>query len=121
MKTTFLLAAIFLVGPVAVSAHDAKGPNGGQMTEAGSYHIEMVMKSDAVDVFISDTNEKPIASSGFKGIAILLVEGRSQRIVLEPADASRLTGKAPALPSSQPKGVVQLTVPDGTTVQAKFN
>ena len=94
---------------------------GGRITEAGAYHVEMVVKSDTVDVFISDEGEKPVAASGFKGTAILVAGGKSQRVVLTPVDGVRLSGSASAVLPNQPKGVVQLTAPDGKTIQAKFD
>ncbi len=120
MKVKYALIATLLTASFAAQAHDAKGPNGGQITDAGPYHIEMVAKASVVDVFISDTKDKPVPTSGFKGTAILVVDGKSQRIVLESAD-SRLTGKAATALPNQPKGVVQLTAPDGKTAQGKFN
>lgn len=105
----------------AAWAHEAKGKHGGRISDAGSYHVEMVVKSDTVDVFISDASEKPVAISGFKGTAILVVDGKSQRIVLAPVDGARLSGGATAALPSQPKGVLQLTGPDGKTIQAKFD
>lgn len=105
----------------AAWAHDTKGKNGGRVTDAGPYHVEMVVKSDTLDVFISDANEKPVASSGFKGLAILVAGGKSQRIVLAPVDGTRLSGTATAALPNQPKGVVQLTGPDGKTSQARFD
>jgi hypothetical protein len=90
------------------------------MVDAGAYHVEMVVKPDAVDVFISDQSETPVAASGFKGTAILVAGGKSQRVVLAPVDGTKLSGNATALPE-QPKAVVQLTAPDGKTIQAKFD
>jgi hypothetical protein len=121
MKAKLLLIAALLTGSFSSFAHESIGPNGGRITDAGPYHIEMVAKSSIVDVFISDANDKPVPSSGFKGTAILVVEGKSQRVVLEPVDSARLTGNAAAALPSQPKGVVQLTAPDGKTAQGKFN
>lgn len=120
MYARWLLIAALLAAAGSAWAHDTKGKNGGRITDAGAYHVEMVVKSDTVDVFISDQSEKPVAASGFKGTAILLAGGKSQRVVLAPADGVRLSGSATALPN-QPKGVVQLTGPDGKTVQAKFD
>lgn len=117
----YLLIAMFLAVSASGFAHETKGPNGGRMTDAGAYHIEMVAKSDVLDVFISDANEKPIPASGFKGVAILIVEGKSQRIALEPVGTARLSGKVASALPDQPKGVVQLTAPDGKTSQGKFN
>ena len=74
-----------------------------------------------IDVFISDESEKSVAASGFKGTAILVAGGKSQRIVLAPVDGTRLSGSATAALPEKPKGVVQLTGPDGKTIQAKFD
>jgi len=41
--------------------------------------------------------------------------------VLTPVDGVRLSGNATAALPNQPKGVVQLTAPDGKTAQAKFD
>lgn len=102
-------------------AHDAKGPNGGQLTDAGKYHVELVGKGTRLEVFVSDANDAPLPATGFKALAILVIEGKPQRIPLQPEGADRLTGTAPAPLSSSPKGVVQLTAPDGTVAQARFN
>ncbi|MBR1266343.1 hypothetical protein JQ629_02365 [Bradyrhizobium sp. AUGA SZCCT0222] len=110
-----------LAWSASASAHDHKGMNGGSVAEAGSYHVELVSKSDRLEIFVSDENQKSIPATGFKAIAILVVGGKSQRILLEPAGSALLSGTASVALPPQPKGVVQLTGPDGKTVQAKFN
>jgi hypothetical protein len=120
MYARWLLIAALLIPAGSAWAHDAKGKHGGRIADAGSYHVEMVVKSDIVDVFISDEGDKPVAASGFKGTAILVAGGKSQRIVLAPVDGTRLTGSATSALPGQPKGVVQLTGPDGKTIQARF-
>ena len=57
---------------------------------------------------------------GFKGLAILSVDGKSQRITLDAGDGSKMTGKVTGNLPKQPKGVVQITPPGGKTVSAKF-
>jgi hypothetical protein len=116
-----LLIGALLIWSGSAWAHDAKGTNGGRITDAGSYHVEMVVKSDIVDVFVSDASEKPVAVSGFKGLAVLIAGEKSQRVVLAPVDGAHLSGSARAALPRQPKGVVQLTAPDGKTIQAKFD
>lgn len=116
-----LLIAVMLTWSTSASAHDAKGPHGGRLADAGPYHAELVVKSVTVDVFLSDESEKSVATSGFKGTAILVAGGKSQRVVLAPVDGTRLSGTATAALPDQPKGVVQLTGPDGKTIQAKFD
>ena len=102
-------------------SHAEKGPNGGQMVEAGDYHVELLARDGVVDVNVMDHDNKPKPTKGYKGVAIISVDGKSQRIVLEPTDASRLTGKSGGALPSQPKGVVQITPPGGKTLNARFN
>ena len=47
--------------------------------------------------------------------------GEWATVVLTPVDGVRLSGNATAALPNQPKGVVQLTGPDGKTIQAKFD
>ena len=89
MYAKFLLIGALLTSTGSAWAHDAKAKNGGRITDAGAYHVEMVVKSDIVDVFISDESEKPVAASGFKGTAILVAGGKSQRVVLAPVDGTQ--------------------------------
>lgn len=103
------------------ASHPDKGRNGGQMVSAGDFHIELIANDGVVDVYVSDHDDKPVKIAGFKGLAILSGGGKSQRITLEVvADGSRLTGKAGGALPDQPKGVVQITPPNGKTVSAKF-
>jgi hypothetical protein len=54
------------------------------MADAGPYNVELVSSGGQLDLFVADTANKPVAPVGFKGVAILVVEGKSQRIPLEP-------------------------------------
>jgi hypothetical protein len=103
------------------SAHDPKPRHGGAVVLSGNYHVEMAVKDGQVDVYLTNHDDKPIAATGRKGVAILMAGGKSVRVPLEAAGSERLTGKtAEALPS-RAKGVVQITEPAGGTVQARFN
>lgn len=114
--TVFLLALA-----TAASAHDvATGPNGGRAVDVGSHHIELVVKDRAVAVFVTDAAHKPVAIAGFKGVAVLTAGGKARRIVLAPQDGARLTGVASAALPGVAKGVVQVTLPDGTILQGQF-
>lgn len=118
MKAT-LVAMLALLSASLAFAHDSKGKHGGTIADAGDYHIELVTNDGVVDVYVSDHNDKPVKIAGYKGVAILSVAGKSQRIVLEAGDG-KLTGKAGGALPDQPKGVVQITPPNGKTVSAKF-
>ena len=118
VKTLVLLAALAVATPV--SAHDAKSLHGGRLVFAGHFHVEMVATGDTVDVYLIDHNNQQMALAGYKGLAVLSVDGKSLRIALDGADGTKLTGKATGNLPAQPKGVVQITPPNGKTVSAKF-
>lgn len=114
------LAAVLLAGSPSL-AHEAKSQHGGKVTEAGDYHVELVVKGSAVELHLADHDNKPVRAAGHKGLAILAAGGKSQRIVLSPEGEARLTGKAEIELPSAAKGVVQITLPSGKTVQGRFN
>lgn len=119
------LAAAFALSLAAASpvfAHEAgKGRNGGLRVDAGQYHTELVVDgSPNIVVHLSDVDDKPIPSTGFKATAILIISGKSQRVELAPLEPSKLVGTAPTGVAPGVKGVVQLTSPDGATQQGKF-
>lgn len=121
MKRMTLALLVTLVTAAAPAlAHDAKSLHGGRIVFAGNFHVEMVTKDDTIDVYLIDHNNKQMPLAGYKGLAIVSVDGKSQRITLEVSDAGKLTGRAAGALPAEPKGVVQITPPAGATVSAKF-
>lgn len=120
MKPLLIALAIALTALPAAAHEAANGPNGGRIADAGSYHVELVARGDALEAFLTDSGEKPVAPAGFKGTALLVVDGKPQRITLAP-EGARLAGKSPVPLPASPKGAVQLTSPDGKTASARFN
>ena len=122
MKLSAVCALLVLLAASPVAAHEVKsGPNGGRVVEAGDFHVEMVAKNNTIDVFLSDHNDKAVAATGYTGLAILAIDGKSQRITLQPVDKIRLSGQAAGAVQAQAKGVVRITQPGGKSVQAKFD
>lgn len=119
-RLTAIAVGSLLIG-TAAWAHDSKPNHGGRTAEAGEYHVELVTKSDTVELYLADHDNKAVKSTGHKGLAILVVDGKSQRIALAPAGESHLSGKATVTLPKSPKGVVQITPPAGKTVVARFN
>jgi hypothetical protein len=110
-----------LLPALPASAHDPKPRHGGAIVLTATYHVEMVVKDGQVDVYLTNHDDKPVAATGRKGVAILMAGGKSVRIPLEAAGSVRLTGKTTEALPSRAKGVVQITEPAGGTVQARFN
>ena len=74
-----------------------KGKIGGLRVDAGKYHTELLVDgTNNVSVFLSDADDKPIPAKDFKANAIFVIDGKSQRFALTPADGSKLVGTAPA-------------------------
>jgi hypothetical protein len=118
LKLTLLTAALLAIN--SASAHEAKGPHGGRVVDAGNYHLELVVRGSDVALFVTDGNEKPIAATGFKAVAILNADGKAQRVALEAGDAAKISGKAETALPTDVKVVVQLTAPDGKIRQGQF-
>jgi hypothetical protein len=122
MKFTIVRLASMLLTALPATAHEIeKGPNGGRVVEAGANHVELVVKDNAVNVFVTDASEKPVSINGFKGVAIFTISGKAQRIMLEPKEGTRLSGTSPVALPAEPAGVVQITAPDGKTAQGRFH
>jgi hypothetical protein len=113
-----LVLAIFMSAASAHSPH--RGANGGVVVDAGKYHVEMTAKERTLNVFLHDQNNKPVDAKGHKAVGIFVVAGKPQRIELAPEAANKLTGASPVSLPAAPKGAVQITLPGGSTVQAKF-
>jgi hypothetical protein len=119
-----LLASLgaILLAPATTHAHEPrKGPNGGDLVDAGSYHVEVVGKGTVLEVYVSDSGDRPLPASDFKALAIMVLDGKSQRIPLEPvADGSKLSGTAPVA-ITRMRGAIQLTDKLGKTATGRVN
>jgi hypothetical protein len=121
MRNRHLALALALLATPALAHEPRKGPNGGALVDAGSYHIEVIGSGTTLDVLVSDAVDKPLPATGFRALAIIVIDGKTQRIALEPtADGKKLTGMAPA-PLTAVKGAVQLTDKDGKTATGRVN
>lgn len=114
----FLLASL-LAGSAYAHGPD-KGANGGPQVDAGDYHVEMVAKDTTLAVYINNDKNEPVDAKEFKATGIFVVAGKPQRIELKHESSNKLAGTAAvALPTTL-KGAVQITLPTGKTIQAKF-
>jgi hypothetical protein len=119
-----LLAVAIADMPVPLNAqghsHD-RGPNGGALADAGDYHVEAVANGATLSVYLTDHDtDKPVTTAGFKGLAILVVDGKAQRIPLAPAGENALSGRAPVPLAAPIRGAIQITDARNSTVQARF-
>lgn len=117
-----LSAAALPVLSMPAKAHAPKvGHHGGPQANGGSYHVEIVPKDTVLDVYLRDHGDNPVATNGFKATALFVIDGKPQRIVLEPGGDNRLTGTSPVALPAEPKGAVQIIAPNGSTASARFD
>jgi hypothetical protein len=120
MRHIFLATVAALWATTALAHGPDKGRNGGLQVDAGEHHVEMVAKDTTLAVYLYDRNDKPVDAQGAKATGIFVIDGKSLRIELKPDGANRLAGTAPTRLPPSPKGAVQMTLPDGQSLQAKF-
>jgi hypothetical protein len=121
MKKILVLVGALALAATAYAHGPERGKNGGRQVDAGDYHIELVAKDKTLAVYISDASEKPVDAKGFKATGIFVVGGKPQRIELAPEAANKLSGTAGVALPADLKGAVQIRLPTGGTVQAKFD
>jgi hypothetical protein len=117
----FILIFALIAAP-ALAHEPRKGPNGGDLVDAGTaYHVEVVGQGTTLTVHVSDATDRPLLAGDFKALAIMLIDGKTHRIELAPsADGKTLTGAAPA-PLTRVKGAIQLTDKTGKTSTGRVN
>ena len=121
MRFGYLTLGVALLVALPGYAHEVKSLHGGRLVEAGPYHVELVAKDTAIEVFLIGENDKPVDPKGFKAVAIFKLAGRAERIALTPSEKNNLSGTAATALPTNPKGAVQVTAPDGKTATARFD
>lgn len=120
MKRLTVLTAALVISAAAYAHGPDKGANGGLQVDAGDFHVEMVAKGSQLAVYLRTDKDQPVDVTGIKATGLFVVAGKPQRIELKPESANKLVGTASVQLPSSLKGAVQITLPTGKTVQAKF-
>jgi hypothetical protein len=121
MRLKLLTIVSAMLAPTLIaSAHSPKQGSRAIVADAGDYHVEVAPSGTSLVIRLTDHADTPVASEGHKGTAIFVIDGKAQRIPLTPAGENKLAGTAAVPMPARPKGAVQITKPDGNTVQAKF-
>ena len=98
----------------------AIGPNGGQVKDAGKYHLELVVKDTSLTVYVTGSKDAKIATKGATGTATVLAGKSTSNVKLEPGSENVLTGNGSFQPAPDMKVVVSVTLPGQPPVQARF-
>jgi hypothetical protein len=120
MKRLMPFAAALLIAGTAYAHGPNRGVNGGPQVDAGDYHVEMVAKGTSLSVYLNTDKDQPVDAKGYKATGLFVVSGKPQRIELKHEAANKLSGTSTVPLPPTLKGAVQITLPTGKTVQAKF-
>lgn len=129
------LHAVILVAGVFTSATllahgdnpSAKGPNGGQLRQAGAYDYELVVVRDGQDVkdnpilvYVTVHDKDKASTNGATGSATILAGKLKALSTLRPDGDNRMKGFAKYVPTTDMKVVVSVTLNGQAAEQARF-
>jgi len=116
-----VLATILVAYSVSASADGpAIGPNGGQVRDAGKYHLELVVKDSALTVYVTGNKDAKVATKGATGSATVLVGKNTSSVKLDPRGENALAGSGGFQPAPDMKVVASVTLPGQAPIQARF-
>ena len=114
------LVTLFLATGPAMADGPKLGPHGGQIRDAGGKHLELVVASGKLKLYVTDGRHRPLSSQGMKARAIVLSGKKRANIKLTPGSKNLLQGGGDFSQTKNIKTVILLTLPDGKTIQARF-
>ena len=116
-----MFAATLLCLSLAARADGpAIGPNGGQVKDAGKYHLELVVKDSALTVYVAGNKDTKVATKGATGTATVLAGKSTSNVKLEPRGENALAGGGSFQPAPDMKVVLSVTLPGQSPIQARF-
>lgn len=132
--TGLMLSMVLALGSGALLAHsdeelDARpSPHGGQVRMAGGLHLELVLAREgdasqprAIVVHVTNHADAPLpVRDGRATVTLLAPKMAPQRVALKPDGESRLAGSAVYPDDPALKAVVQISLPEMPTEQARF-
>lgn len=134
IRINFLAAALLALTSLPASAHgDEKhldgqtGPHGGQLRQAGAWHLELVVAKDGaaskespVFVYVTDQTGAKLSTAGASGTATLLAGKARLTVPLLPDGDNRLKGTGNYISAPDMKAIVAVILAGKSAEQARF-
>ncbi len=122
MLKRILLGVLFVLAAQApLSAQIMKGPNGGQMIDAGAFHVELVVKDADYRVHVYDHVDAPVAVAKATAVVTVMIGEATEKVTLKPVAGNTLAGNGTMKRSGPSKVMVLLRVPDQAMAMARFD
>ncbi len=120
-----VLALALLFSPSAFAHSDEyldtqTAPHGGQLRTVQQYHYELVVKADAVSVYVTDHGGKKFDTLGATGTATLLSGKGKASVQLMPAGDNQMKGSGKFELAPDMKVVVSIALAGQTALQGRF-
>ena len=96
------------------------GPNGGQVKDKGKHHVELVVKENALTVYVTGAKDAKVSTKGASGSATVLSGKNTSSVKLEPAGENVLAGAGKFESAPGMKVVISFTLPGQNPAQARF-
>src|SRR5882672_7987246 len=84
------------------------GPNGGQMVDAGGFHVELVINNTEYRVNVFDHVDKPVEVKQATAVATVMVGEAKEKVTLQPVSGNTLAGSGSMKRSTGAKVLVLL-------------
>lgn len=126
-KSSLLIMMLCAAMTTPVLAHTDEymdtisGAHGGQLRMAGGSHFEMVVKPDALQIFVTDHAGNATPLAGGSGSATVLSGSTSQKITLVPKGDNLLEGPGTFAPGQATKAVVKIQMSGQEPQQVMFD
>lgn len=120
------MCASLLVAASTTRAHDNTelaahpGPNGGMVQMSGNFHLEVVLKPDAVNVWVTDHSDTPQKTQGAVATATIFSGAARVPVELRPAAENELHGSADLSQTRGVRVVIDLTMPNAKPLQIRY-
>lgn len=122
----YLIPVAMIVFSASALAHSdskfIKGPNGGHIIDAGggAQHWELVAAGDALTLYVTDSEEKPVDTAGGSAEGKVLVGGKSFTVQFAPAGGNTLTASGDFQAAKGMKVIVKTADVGGKSFQARL-
>lgn len=124
LRTLLLLVTLaFAVPALAHSDHKLiQGPNGGHIIDAGggAQHWELVAAGNEMTLYVTDSEEKPVDTTGGMAEATVLVGGKTHKVLFAPAGANTMKATGDFTAAKGMKVIVKTDGVGGKSFQARL-
>ncbi|MDX2287302.1 MAG: hypothetical protein NW217_00570 [Hyphomicrobiaceae bacterium] len=124
LRTLVVILALALAGPALAHSDSTfnQGPNGGHIVDAGggAQHWELVAAGNALTLYVTDSEEKPLDTAGGKAEGKVLIGGKTHTVAFTPAGGNTMTATGEFTAEKGMKVILKTDGVGGKSFQARL-